>query len=124
MWSKFKRGLFLILGFAALAIGFIGLFVPLLPTTPLVLSAAYLFARSSRKYHHWLRSNKYFGKTISSWEQGRGLTRREKWTMVVSATVFIGISFIICPHPIGRVVLGLVWPIPIAVAVFSRTRRE
>ncbi len=124
MLSKLKQRLFSIFGSIAVGVGFIGLFVPLLPTTPLVLLAAYFFARSSRKYHRWLRDNRWFGETITAWEEGRGLSLREKWTMVIAATLFIGLSFYLCTHIVGRIVLVIVWPIPIAVAVFTRIRRD
>jgi len=102
----------------------VGLFVPLLPTTPLVLLSAWLFAKSSRKYHHWIQINRYFGKTVRAWEAGLGLTAKEKWRMVAFATLFIGISFIICTNIVGRIVLVLVWPIPILVAIFCKTRND
>ena len=116
--------LLLVLGLAALGVGIVGIFIPLLPTTPLVLLSAYLFARSSPRYHQWIRNNKYFGKTVRSWEAGEGLTVREKRRMIIAATLFIGISFILCSNILGRIVLLLAWPIPLAVALFTRTRKE
>jgi len=119
-----KNRLILILGFISLGIGTIGLFVPLLPTTPLVLLAGYLFARSSRKYHDWLRNNRYFGKTLRLWESGEGLSRREKARMIIIAAFFIAVSFIVCTNIVGRIVLILVLPIPISVAVCTKTRKD
>lgn len=124
MFKAVKSKILLIIGFFALGIGFVGIFVPLLPTTPLVLLSAYLFARSSRKYHDWIRNNRFFGKTVRAWEAGKGLTVAEKWRMAVFATLFIGISFILCTNIVGRIVLILVWPIPISISIFSKTRRD
>lgn len=124
MISSFKNRLFIVSGFVSLVVGGIGLFVPLLPTTPLILLAAYLFAKSSPKYHRWIRENRFFGKTVRAWEAGLGFTRREKLRMVVFATLFIGTSFIVCTNIVGRIVLAAVWPIPISVAIFTRTREE
>jgi uncharacterized membrane protein YbaN (DUF454 family) len=123
VWDKVKKHILLMSGFIVLGIGLVGVFVPLLPTTPFVLLAAWFFARSSRKYHLWLRSNRYFGETLRAWESGQGLTVKEKWRMVIVATVFIGISFLVCPNAVGRIVLLLVWPIPISVAIFTKTRK-
>ncbi|TKJ41090.1 hypothetical protein CEE37_05330 [candidate division LCP-89 bacterium B3_LCP] len=122
MWREIKNKVFLSLGFAILGLGLVGIFIPLLPTTPFVLLAAWFLARSNKRYHEWLRSNRYFGDTLRGWEAGEGLTKKAKWRMVILATVFIGISFFVCPNPVGRVMMVLVWPIPVAIAVFARTR--
>ncbi|MBC8277496.1 MAG: YbaN family protein [FCB group bacterium] len=124
MPSQIKNRMFIIFGFISLAVGGIGLFLPLLPTTPLILLAAYLFAKSSRKYHDWIRNNRLFGKTVCAWEAGLGFTKAEKWRMVIFATLFIGLSFVLCTNIVGRIVLVIVWPIPISVAVFTKTRNE
>ena len=124
MKSSIGSKILITLGFLSLTLGTVGIFVPLLPTTPLVLLAAYLFGRSSAKYHEWLRQNRYFGKTVRAWEAKLGLTRKEKFRMIFFATLFIGISFIVCPHIAGRIVLLIVWPIPILVAALSKTRPD
>ena len=55
-------------GIVALILGAIGVFLPLLPTTPFVLLAAYCFSKSSEKLHQWLLNHKVFGALISDWE--------------------------------------------------------
>jgi len=122
--KRVRQKIFFIFGFISLALGSIGVFLPLMPTTPFILLAAYLFARSSVKYHDWLRNNRLFGRTLRAWEAGEGLTLGEKKRMVIFATVVIAISFIICPNVVGRVVLAIAWFIPLSIAVFSRTRRR
>ena len=124
MLNKAKKRLFLITGFASFGIGLVGLYLPLLPTTPFVLLSAWLFAKSSDKYHHWVRNNRYFGETVRAWEAKRGLTVREKWRIVTSVALFVGISFIVCPNFIGRIVLTLVLIIHIVVLIFIKTRKE
>ena len=52
------------MGLTSLTLGIIGIFVPLLPTTPFIILAAALFARSSEKLHHWLVNHPVFGKII------------------------------------------------------------
>ena len=119
-----KKPIYFILGWISLFVGAVGAVLPLLPTTPFMLLSAWLFAKSSRRYHRWLRQNRFFGKTIRAWEAKLGLTVREKARLVISATVVIAISFILCPNTVGRIVLVVAWPIPIAVALFTKTRRE
>lgn len=59
----------ILLGWLALAVGLIGIFVPLLPTTPLVLLAAFFFSKGSERLHRWLREHPRFGHYVRDWEQ-------------------------------------------------------
>ncbi len=72
------RALWFALGWAALALGFIGVFLPLLPTTPFVLLAAYCFARSSPRLHSWLAHHATFGPMIEAWARHGAVPRRAK----------------------------------------------
>jgi len=63
------RAIYLMIGLVCLLAGFIGIFLPLLPTTPFVLLAAYCFSRSSETLHQKLLSHKLFGPIIDEWEQ-------------------------------------------------------
>jgi uncharacterized membrane protein YbaN (DUF454 family) len=67
-------------GLAALATGVIGLFVPLLPTTPLVLLAAFCFSRSSPRLERWLLEHRRFGPMIIDWRTHRAIPLRAKQT--------------------------------------------
>ncbi len=118
------KTIYFILGWLFLGIGAVGAFLPVLPTTPFVLLAAWLFAKSSERYHLWLRRNRLFGRTVRCWEAGLGLTLNEKLRMVGVVTVVFTISFILCTNTVGRVALACCWPIPIAIAIFSKTRDE
>jgi uncharacterized membrane protein YbaN (DUF454 family) len=66
------------LGLVSLALGVIGIFVPLLPTTPFLLLSAVLFARSSEKLYAWLMNHKTFGKYISDYRNERAIPLRVK----------------------------------------------
>jgi len=66
------------LGIVSLALGFIGVFVPLLPTTPFALLSAYLFARSSPKLHDWLLNNRVFGKYIRDYNNEKSIPLKIK----------------------------------------------
>ncbi len=84
------RTLWLIIGFTSLALGIAGVVLPLLPTTPFVLLAAYCFARSSPRMHDWLMTHKLFGPLIRNWEQHRAIAPRAKLLAVLSmAGVFV-----------------------------------
>lgn len=119
-----KRGVFFIFGWIVLSLGVIGVFLPLLPTTPFVLLAAWSFAKSSKRYHEWIRRNRLFGSTVRAWEARLGLTLREKIRMTVGTTIVFAASFILCPNTIAQVIIACCYPIPLAIAWFTRTRDE
>jgi uncharacterized membrane protein YbaN (DUF454 family) len=76
--ARTARHLYLALGWVCVAVGVIGAFVPLLPTTVFLLIAAWAFARSSARWHHWLREHAHFGETIRAWEEHHAMPRRAK----------------------------------------------
>ena len=89
MLSHLKRSLFLVCGIISLILGVIGIFLPLLPTTPFVLLAAYCFSKSSEKLHQWLLNHKYLGKIIREWEMYGVIRTRIKWVATVSIVVMV-----------------------------------
>lgn len=97
--SRWVRIAFLILGSLALALGIIGVFLPLLPTTPFVLLAAACYARGSRRFHQWLLANRTFGPIIAEWERHRSIPYRTKITAIalMSTTMAISIIFFVKP---------------------------
>lgn len=71
-----------VLGAAFVALGFAGIFLPLLPTTPFLLLAAGCFARSSPAFHHWLVNHRLLGPYIRDWERDRSIPMTAKITAV------------------------------------------
>lgn len=80
------------LGFVFLGAGVIGIFLPLLPTTPFVLLSAACFARSSEKWHRWLLANKTFGPMVKNWEEKRCISCFVKGVAIASMLLVGGIS--------------------------------
>ena len=66
-----KRAIYKPLGILFLALGVAGVVLPVLPTTPFVLLAAWFFARSSEKWYQWLLNSELFGPAIANWEEKR-----------------------------------------------------
>jgi uncharacterized membrane protein YbaN (DUF454 family) len=67
------RALLIAAGTLCVALATLGLFVPVLPTTPLLLLAAVCYARSSDGFYHWLVTNRWFGAYIRNYREGRGI---------------------------------------------------
>lgn len=82
--------LYLILGFALVALATLGIFLPLLPTTPLLLLAAWCFANSSEKCHHWLMEHRLFGPIIKNWHENRCIPLKAKMLSVSMILLFGG----------------------------------
>ncbi len=68
-----QRILLLSLGWLAVVLGTLGVVLPLLPTTPFILLAAWCFARSSPRFHHWLLYRSWFGGYLRHWQKHRAM---------------------------------------------------
>jgi len=86
------RILLLIGGTVALVLATLGVFLPLLPTTPLVLLAAWCFARSSERFHRRLLANRWLGPYIRNYQQGRGMPARAKVITLILLWSAIGVG--------------------------------
>ena len=85
------RGILIIAGFVFTGLGLIGIFLPLLPTTPFLLLAVACFARSSKRHHSWLMDNKWFGSFIKDYHEKRGIKLRVK--IIAISLLWISISY-------------------------------
>ncbi len=101
------RVVFAALGTAFVLLGTLGLFLPVLPTTPFLLLAAACYARSSRRVFNWLLGHPRFGPLIREWREHRSMPYRAKRT----ALLLIAASFAVS---IGFFVPG--WPAKLAMA--------
>lgn len=78
-------------GVLAVLLGILGLFLPLLPTTPFLLLASWCFARGSSRLHRWLLSHRVFGEYLRNFEAGRGIPLKAK----ILATVMLWTSLLL-----------------------------
>ncbi|CAN5458373.1 YbaN family protein [soil metagenome] len=104
---RLLRALLFALGFVFVALGVIGAFLPVLPTTPFLILAAACFARSSPRFEAWLLKHERFGPTLRAWRSRGAIPRKAK--MAAFAGMIVGFTlFWIVAHP------GL--PLALAVA--------
>lgn len=93
---KLKKWLLIIVGWLATGLGFLGVFLPILPTVPFILLAMLCFSKSSPRFQIWLQNNQYLGSTVTRIKLNQGLTVREKqkiliysWLSIVTTIVFL-----------------------------------
>lgn len=111
--SRPMATLFVVLGWICIGLAVLGAMLPVLPTTPWVLLAGYLFARSSPRFHVWITRHRFFGPMLRDWRSGLGVTVRTKviaigtlllsmtlsaflvriwWVWLILAVIAIGVS--------------------------------
>ncbi|MCL2874336.1 MAG: YbaN family protein [Defluviitaleaceae bacterium] len=92
--SLTKKLLFNILGFLFTAIGAVGRFVPLVPTTPFILLAAICFSKGNQKIYNWLRKSPFFGPYIENYRTKQGISRLHKAVSISLLWIGLVISMI------------------------------
>lgn len=111
--GRWARPAWSLAGGSFLALGAIGVVLPVLPTTPFLLLAAACFLRGSPRMHGWMLSNRIFGRQLAAYRAGQGVPARTKALAITLLWLGIGVS-------IALVVTGAVWRLllaAIAVAV-------
>ncbi len=103
--TKKTRILLTALGFLSLALGIIGIVLPLLPTTPFLLLASFLFYKGSKRMHNWMENNRFFGGYIRSYRKYRAIKRATKIVSIVLLWVTLGVSFYLVDNIYIRILL-------------------
>ncbi|KON28168.1 hypothetical protein AC481_02665 [miscellaneous Crenarchaeota group archaeon SMTZ-80] len=89
-------------------IGFIGIFLPLLPTTPFLLLAAACYARGSKKFYNWLITNRWFGEYIKNYREKKGIPIKTKVFAILILWITISYSIFIMDIFLIRIILIIV----------------
>ncbi|MEE4118829.1 MAG: YbaN family protein [Paracoccaceae bacterium] len=106
-------------GVLCVCFGALGVFLPLLPTVPFMLLAAFCFARSSPQLHDWLLSHPVFGPPIMDWQERGAISRRGK----IAATLSIAAVFVLSlALGVRMAILGVQAAVLIGVLTFIWTR--
>ena len=109
-----SRTLYLISGFLALGLGGIGVVLPLLPTVPFIILAAYCFARSDETLERWLVEHPTFGTHIRLWRERGAISRKGKRAALAAfaASALIALLFVSLPYsltPLAAALVGGTW---------------
>ena len=95
---KIAKPFWIALGFIFMAIGAVGVPLPLLPTTPFLLLAAFCFAKGSRRLDAWFRSTKLYKNHLESFVQSRAMTLKTKLCILIPVSVMLIFAFIGMSH--------------------------
>lgn len=117
-----RKATYITLGVISAGLGAAGIVLPLLPTTPFLLLSAYLFAKSSPRWHDWLVNHKYLGPYIQAWRNKTGLTVAQKLRIGLSFTIVMAISIYFVPINGLRLMLAAGWAFWTIMLLRQKTR--
>ena len=120
MQSKATRYFLIMSGWLSVALGVIGIVLPLLPTTPFILLAGGCFAKSSPRFHQWLLNHNFFGPLIKNYQGKQGIPRHVKiraiifiWLTLSISIYFLSITWLrVSIFILGLVLTTLLWRTP------------
>ena len=107
-----KKILFIVAGCICLALGTVGVFLPILPTTPFYLVTLYCFARSSQRLEDWFKGTKLYKKHLESFVEKKGMRMSTKLSILITVTILMGLGIFFMARKgiwIPCIILGVVW---------------
>ena len=119
---KLKQIIFLIIGCLSLALGCVGIVLPILPTVPFFLLTVFCFANSSQKLHDWFIGTQMYKKHLESFVQKKGMTVRTKATLLTSVTALMAVGFVLMLRKgliVPCVILAVVWVCQLVYFLFG-----
>lgn len=123
--NRLMRYLWLGVGMTALALGTAGIVLPLLPTVPFYLLAAFCFAKSSERLHRWFAATELYQKYVVPFNDGNGMTRQAKLKTMALVTGVMSISgYFLLDNRMGLMMLGGAWLLQCAAMLFFVKTRK
>jgi len=100
--GRFKKGLYFLAGTIFIVLGGVGMFLPILPTTPFLLLSLACYYQSSKRMHNWMLNNKWFGSYLRNYTEGKGISLKAKlfttallWMLIIYSAVFVANNLIV-----------------------------
>ncbi len=106
--NKALKALLLFVGWLSVVLGVIGIFLPIMPTTPFLLLAAACFMRTSPKFYRWLVGHPRLGKYLVYYLEGKGIPIKAKVYTIILITISISVTSYIVPVTAVKILLPLV----------------
>ncbi len=98
---------YILLGFLSLGLGIIGIFLPILPTTPFLLLTLFFFAKGSKRLEAWFLRTSVYQKHLKSFNERRAMTKKTKISILFFSTTMLLIGFYFTPSVVGRSIIAV-----------------
>lgn len=105
--KEFMRVIYIIIGFLSILIGFIGAFLPILPTTPFLLLASFCFAKGSKRFENWFKSTKLYKKHLEDFEKNKSMNLKSKIAILAFSSCMMAFPIVKFSNPYIRIPLIL-----------------
>jgi uncharacterized membrane protein YbaN (DUF454 family) len=116
------KWIYLTVGWISLGLGFIGIFLPVMPTTPFLVVSAFCFSRGSEKLHRWLLSLPHVGKPLREWEDHKVIrTKAKAMATALMLASLVSLSFV---SKMPRIGFWITAGVMAAILLFIWTRRS
>jgi uncharacterized membrane protein YbaN (DUF454 family) len=122
--SPIVRALLIVAGSTCVALGVLGIFLPLLPTTPFLLLAAACYARASRRFYDWLLANRTFGPLILEWRRHRSIPYRTKLYAIGLMSLTLGTSIVFFVPLLWVKILLAIFGVSMAIWMYRMPSRD
>lgn len=119
---KISKAIWIFIGCIGLVLGGIGAVVPMMPSFPFLLLAAFSFGKSSQRLHNWFCNTKIYKNNLESYVKGRGMTKQAKIKMVITVSLVMGFGFFVMflkKLYIPCIILFFVWLFHVIYFVFG-----
>lgn len=125
---KLKKLFLIVIGCLSFGLGALGSILPVLPTFPFLLLAAFCFTRSSERLNAWFKTTKLYRDNLETYAKGEGMTIRTKTKILGMSTFFMAISFLAVwmkEFLMGQIIIAGIWIILVIYFIFGiKTKKE
>ena len=119
--NKLKKLIYLLVGLIAFILGAIGIFLPLLPTTPLFLLTSFCLLKSSDRLNEKFMQTKIYNKYVKSFKEQGGMTLKAKLCLVIPVSILLLFMFITIDSTVMRIVIICMWLLKVTVFMKMKT---